>query len=72
MLDLDLGWLAYAKNDFEVKNPLFVTENDLKGFIFWAFKQTLNLAVCSFGSRSISMSDIYIRFFSLQTSSRFS
>ena len=28
MLDLDLGWLAYAKNDFEVKNPLFVTENE--------------------------------------------
>ena len=33
MLDLDLGLLAYAKNDFEVKNPLFVTENELKGFI---------------------------------------
>ena len=34
MLDLDLGLLAYAENDFEVKNPLFVTENELKSFIF--------------------------------------
>ena len=34
MLDLDLELLAYAKNDFEVKNSLFVTENELKGFIF--------------------------------------
>ena len=34
MLDLDLELLAYAKNDFEVKSPLFVTENELKSFIF--------------------------------------
>ena len=34
MLDLDLELLAYAKNDIKVKNPLFVTENELKGFIF--------------------------------------
>ena len=34
MLDLDLGCLACAKNDFEIKNPLFVAENELKDFIF--------------------------------------
>ena len=40
-----------------------MTENELKVFIFLAFKQNVNLAVCSFSSRSISMSDIYIGFF---------
>ena len=34
MLDLDLELLAYAKNDFEVKSPLFVTENELKSHHF--------------------------------------
>ena len=72
MLDLDLRRLVYAKNDCEVKNPFFVTENELKVvFFFCAFIQNINLATDSFVSTSFSMSDIYIRFFIADSASFF-